>query len=77
MPGKGKGKVKKAIKKVVNTIRDEIKSSRNRPINVARRTNSSRNQNLYADLQVARENKKGRRTTARLTRKINKQKSKY
>lgn len=77
MPGKGKGKVKKAIKKVANKIRNEVTAARNRPINVARRTNSSRNQNLYTDLQVARENKKGRRTTARLTRKINKQNSKY
>ena len=77
MPDKGKGKIKKAVKKVVNTIRNEVIASRNTPLKVAKRTNMDRNYSLMDDLRVARENKKGRRRTANLTRKINKQNSKY
>ena len=77
MPDKGKGKIKKVVKKVVNTIRNKVISSRNKPINVARTTNANRNYSLMNDLKVARENKRGRRRTANLTKKINKQNSKY
>ena len=77
MPDKGKGKIKKVVKKVVNTIRNEVIASRNKPINVARTTNANRNYSLMNDLKVARENKRGRRRTANLTKKINKQNSKY
>lgn len=74
---KEKGKIKKTIKKIVNTIRNEVQASRNTPIKVAKRINNQRNSSLMQELRVARENKKGRRTTSRLTKKINKQKSKY
>ena len=77
MPDKGKGKIKKVIKKVVNTIRNEVIASRNTPIKVAKRTNNNINYSLKDELRVARENKKGRRRTANLTKKINKQNSKY
>tara|TARA_B110000305_G_scaffold159135_1_gene175981 strand:- start:496 stop:729 length:234 start_codon:yes stop_codon:yes gene_type:complete len=77
MPDKGKGKIKKVIKKVVNTIRNEVIASRNTPIKVAKRTNNNINYSLKDELRVARENKKGRRKTANLTRRINKQNSKY
>ena len=77
MPVKEKGKIKKTIKKIVNTIRSEVRSSRNTPIKIAKRTNNQRNYSLMEELRVARVNKRGRRTTSRLTEKINKQKSKY
>ena len=77
MPDKGKGKIKKVVKKVVNTIRNKVIASRNKPINVARTTNANRNYSLMNDLKVARENKRGRRRTANLTKKINKQNAKY
>ena len=77
MPDKGKGKIKKVVKKVVNTIRNKVISSRNKPINVARTTNANRNYSLMNELKVARVNKKGRRKTANLTKKINKQNAKY
>jgi len=77
MPDKGKGKIKKVVKKVVNTIRNEVIASRNTPIKVAKRTNNNRNSSLMNELRIARENKKGRRRTANLTKKINKQNSKY
>ena len=77
MPDKGKGKIKKVVKKVVNTIRNEVIASRNTPIKVAKRTNNNINYSLKDELRVARENKKGRRKTANLTRRINKQNSKY
>ena len=77
MPDKGKGKIKKLIKKVVNTIRREVVASRNTPLKVAKRTNMDRNYSLMDDLRVARVNKRGRRKTANLTKKINKQNAKY
>ena len=77
MPDKGKGKIKKVVKKVVNTIRNKVIASRNKPINVARTTNANRNYSLMNELKVARVNKKGRRKTANLTKKINKQNAKY
>ena len=63
MPDKGKGKIKKVVKKVVNTIRNEVIASRNTPIKVAKRTNNNINYSLKDELRVARENKKGRRKT--------------
>ena len=77
MPDKVKGKIKKVVKKVVNTIRNKVIASRNKPINVARTTNANRNYSLMNELKVARVNKKGRRKTANLTKKINKQNAKY
>ena len=60
MPDKGKGKIKKVVKKVVNTIRNEVRALGNTPIKVAKRTNNNRNSSLMNDLRIARENKKGR-----------------
>ena len=77
MPDKGKGKIKKVVKKVVNTIRNRVIASRNTPLKVAKRTNMDRNYSLMDDLRVARVNKRGRRKTANLTKKINKQNAKY
>ena len=77
MPDKGKGKIKKVVKKVVNTISNKVRALGNTPIKVAKRTNNNINYSLKDELRVARENKKGRRKTANLTRRINKQNSKY
>ena len=77
MSDKGKGKIKKVVKKVVNTIRNRVIASRNTPLKVAKRTNMDRNYSLMDDLRVARVNKRGRRKTANLTKKINKQNAKY